>query len=72
MNAGTMTAYENLKRAIVSVDGNVLSSSAGEREMFLEGCSAIVRDLLVRALLAKSQANEATVKNFLDTIEVVI
>lgn len=42
-------AYEALKHAVVAANGSPVTWDAGAKERFIEGCSAKVRTLLLRA-----------------------
>jgi hypothetical protein len=65
-------AYECLKHAVVSADGQPITWDEAGKERFLEGCSPRVRNLLVKAFSKLHEPAKKEEEDFFAEMRVVV
>lgn len=69
---GIKYVYEAIKHSIIGADGKTIGWDAGGKELFLEGCSPKVRDLLTKAYHRLHLPKDESVVDFLGSMKTLV
>ena len=69
----SLISYELLKESLYQADDTILTwDGSASREVFLDGCSPIVRDLMMKAFSSLHYAEKEASATFLATMEPIV